>query len=147
MKKFSFSLEKVLSYNKMVYERERNELSRLRMELNELEEKLKANRLTLQEKCNMFTMRMSVGVNVDELRQHQYIKSQLEEQIKEYERLVQNKRFDVERQLQKVIQCDQDVKKMEKLKENQVEEYSKMEASETQEFILEQVSRKLSIKK
>ena len=95
----------------------------------------------------MFTMRMSIGVNVDELRQHQYIKSQLEEQIKEYERLVQNKRFDVERQLQKVIQCDQDVKKMEKLKENQVEEYSKMEASETQEFILEQVSRKLSIKK
>ena len=67
----------------------------------------------------------------------------MEEQIKETNRLITLKRIEVESQLRKVITADQDVKKMEKLNENQLEEYTKADQKETQEFILESVSRKL----
>ncbi len=142
MKKFSFSLEKVLAFNHTVYERERNELAKLRQELNEIEEKLNTLNLTLEEKCDTFNMKMVNGVSVNELRQFQYLKANLEAQIAEQTRLMKIKTLEVDRQLQKVIKADQDVKKMEKLKENQLEEYTKAEAKENQEFILETVSRK-----
>ncbi len=143
MKKFMFTLDKVLDYNKMVYERERNELSKLRSELRALEEHLNLLELTLEEKSRTFKESMTVGVSVDELRQFQYLKVNMEEQIKETNRLITLKRIEVESQLRKVITADQDVKKMEKLKENQLEEYTKADQKETQEFILESVSRKL----
>ena len=54
------------------------------------------------------------------------------------------KQLEVERQVQTVIEADRNVKKMEKLRENQLEEYTKAEAKENQEFILETVSRKLT---
>ena len=143
MKKFMFTLDKVLDYNKMVYERERNELSKLRSELRELEEHLNLLELTLEEKSRTFKESMTIGVSVDELRQFQYLKANMEEQIKETKRLITLKRIEVESQLRKVISADQDVKKMEKLKENQLEEYMKADQKETQEFILESLSRKL----
>ena len=143
MKKFMFTLDKVLDYNKMVYDRERNELSKLRAELRELEEQLNLLELTLEEKSRTFKESMTIGVSVDELRQFQYLKSNMEEQIKEVKRLITLKKIEVESQLRRVITADQDVKKMEKLKENQLEEYMKADQKETQEFILESVSRKL----
>lgn len=143
MKRFTFSLDKVLAYNRTVYDRERNELSKLRQELRSIEEQLSSLELTMSEKSRTFKERISVGVNVNELRQYQYLKENLEEQIKECERLLHLKQVEVERQLRKVIVADQDVKKMEKLKENQLEEYTKAEQKENQEFILESVSRKL----
>ena len=143
MKKFMFTLDKVLDYNKMVYERERNELSKLRAELRELEEQLNTLELTLEEKSRTFKESMSIGVTVYELRQFQYLKENMEEQIKETKRLITLKRIEVESQLRRVITADQDVKKMEKLKENQLEEYMKADQKETQDFILESVSRKL----
>ena len=127
----------------MVYERERNELSKLRSELRELEEHLNLLELTLEEKSRTFKESMTIGVSVDELRQFQYLKANMEEQIKETKRLITLKRIEVESQLRKVISADQDVKKMEKLKENQLEEYMKADQKETQEFILESLSRKL----
>lgn len=143
MKKFMFTLDKVLDYNKMVYDRERNELSKLRAELRELEEQLNLLELTLEEKSRTFKESMTIGVSVDELRQFQYLKTNMEEQIKEVKRLITLKKIEVESQLRRVITADQDVKKMEKLKENQLEEYMKADQKETQEFILESVSRKL----
>ena len=143
MKKFVFTLDKVLDYNKMVYERERNELSKLRSELRELEEQLHLLVLTLEEKSRTFKERMKIGVTVDELRQFQYLKENYEEQIKETNRLITLKRIEVESQLRRVVTADQDVKKMEKLKENQLEEYMKADQKENQEFILESVSRNL----
>ena len=143
MKKFVFTLDKVLDYNKMVYERERNELSKLRSELRELEEQLHLLVLTLEEKSRAFKERMKIGVTVDELRQFQYLKENYEEQIKETNRLITLKRIEVESQLRRVVTADQDVKKMEKLKENQLEEYMKADQKENQEFILESVSRNL----
>lgn len=143
MKKFEFSLEKVLGYNRLVYDRERNELAKLRAELSEIEKHLRMLETTLDDKSRSFNEQMAIGVRVDDIRQFNYLKENLENQIDATKIELFNKQKAVERQLQKVIVADQDVKKMERLRENQLEEYNKASEKENQDFILEGISRKL----
>ena len=136
MKKFNFPLERMLNYQEQDLEKERGIMSRLLAARTGLEEK----RLRLMEE--MEEIQSERG---KEIRKGTTIfssvllvsgKKQLEEIRNELNRIDE----EIEKQRQIVVSVSQEVKKLENLKEKQLEEYRHAEAKEEQEMISEHVS-------
>ncbi len=143
MKKFSFSLEKVLSYKESVLEKEKGELARLNMQRRELvAEQLRLEEALLRESQD-FQLKMIKGVSGIELQSYQYMKNSAENQIKSLKQQIIQKDKQIDKQKTVVIEADKDVKKFTKLKETQVEEYRILEAAEQKDSILESLSNKI----
>lgn len=143
MKKFSFSLEKVLAYKETVLEKEKGELAKLNLQLREFEQKKQELEEALQEKADSFQLRMKQGINVEELQYYQFVKSSAENQIKQLKDQISLKNQQIERQRTVVIEADKDVRKLSKLKEKQVEEYQYLDAKEQKDMVLETLSNKI----
>lgn len=143
MKKFSFSLEKVLSYKESVLEKEKGELARLNMQRRELAAEQLRLEEALERESQSFQLKMMRGVSGVELQNFQYIKTAAENQIKSLKQQIIQKDRQIEKQKEVVIEADKDVKKFSKLKEKQVEEYKILEAAEEKENILESLSNKI----
>ncbi len=142
MKKFVFTLGKMLSYKSSLYERERNELARLRRERAELEARREEVRRQLAEMENDFRQRAQQGVDVAEMQKVAYFRKNTDCLIELLTRQMMDLDVRIERQLAIVIKLDQDVQGLEKLREKQWEEYTAEANREEAERISEQVSGK-----
>ncbi len=143
MKKFAFSLQRMLAYKESLYEKERNELARLRRERLEIEQrKLGVQRQMAQMDAEYREEAATTGVSAEEIAKINYHRTNsrfLEEQL---DKDMAAKDVQIEKQLEIVLQLDQDVKGLEKLKEKKWEEYQEAAAGEERERILEMVSTK-----
>ncbi|MDL2252724.1 flagellar FliJ family protein [Ruminococcaceae bacterium OttesenSCG-928-I18] len=142
MRRFAFTLEKMLNYKSSLYERERNELGRLRRERVELEQKLEAVQQQLHEKEVEFQQKAAHGVRMEEVQRIAYFRENSEKLVIALKEQIAAKEIEIEKQLAIVIQLDKDVKGLEKLKEKQWEEYVAESNREEKERILELVSFK-----
>ena len=142
MKKFAFTLEKMLNYKSSLYERERNELGRLRRERVELEVRRDNVQQQLRQREVEFQQKAADGVQMDEIQKIAYFRDNSEKLIISLEKQIVAKDIEIEKQLAIVIQLDKDVKGLEKLKENQWDEYVAESNREEKERILELVSFK-----
>ncbi len=142
MRKFSFTLEKMLSYKRSLYERERNELARLRRERveRELRKEEVGRQLTVMEA--EFHEKASLGVDVAEVQRIGYYRDNADCLIDALNQEIASFDRKIERQLAIVIQLDQDVQGLEKLREKQWGEYQAEAAREEAERISELVSGK-----
>lgn len=147
MKKFSFSLEKVLSYKETVLEKEKGELAKLNRQRRELAQQQQHLEEALALESSAFQIKMAKGINVSELQRFQFIKSNAESQIKQLKEQIILKDRQIERQRNVVIEADRDVSKFSKLKEKQVEEYKYLDAKEQKDMILETLSNKIGREK
>lgn len=140
MERFAFSLEKMLGYQRQILEEEKGTLGRMmaqREELetrkSELENKLAAVRADMNRQ-------EAAGTTIFVLRSYWSIldsgKRQMEELLETLQGVVRR----LEKQRQAVTRASQEVKKLEKLKENQLEEYRRREAKEQQDIISEHVA-------
>lgn len=142
MKKFHFTLDKMLRYKDSILEEEKNRLMQIRAEKNAVDtriEKAEADLVQLdQERCE----KASQGISVFELRTYAYhientnrhIKALIEEQEKLEKQIA--------KQLAVVIERTQEVSGLEKLRDKQREEYNQSVMKEEQENIMEMVTSK-----
>ena len=123
MKKFHFTLDKMLRYKDSILEEEKNRLMQIRAEKNAVDtriEKAEADLVQLdQERCE---------------NNNRHIKALTEEQEKLEKQIA--------KQLAVVIERTQEVSGLEKLRDKQREEYNQTVMKEEQENIMEMVTSK-----
>ena len=140
MKKFVFPLERMLEYQVQVLDKEKGILGRFIAERNSLEDKIAQLKKNLSKVRTDMAIKEAEGTTIFVLKSFFSILESGRIQVEELEaRLVQvNVRLEQQRQV--VTAAAQEVKKLERLKENQLEEYRRAEAKEQQELIIEHVS-------
>ncbi len=142
MKKFIFSLEKVFRFKSQQLDIAMNELSLLRYELLEVENRLMATRIELEKKHISYQEQAATGMTVLEIKEYQYFKETLTQQIEAIEQERDALKERIDKQLLVVLEFKKDVSGLEKLKEKQLEEYNEEVRKQETEFILELVSAK-----
>ena len=141
MKKFSFSLQRMLGFKEMLYEKERNYLAQLRAErLVVANRREGTERQMLADDVAFRRKAAEDGVKLADVTAQNYKRrgamvlcEMLDEELVQMDEVI-------EQQLEIVIALDKEVKSLEKLREKQWEEYLADAAREESERILELVS-------
>ena len=140
MKKFAFSLERMLNFQSQNLEKEMGILGRMTAERDALE----AQHRDMAEKAAGvqadITRREAEGTTIFMLKACFSILESARNQLEEMEEELKLLQAGLERQRQIVTEASREVKKLEKLKEKQLEEYHRGEAKEQQETIAEHVA-------
>ena len=143
MKKFAFSLQRMLVYKESLYEKERNELARLRRERVEVEQRRDDTQAQAYAVDREYRRKAAAeGVTADEISAVNYQRTTARYLVEQLELQMRDLDVRIERQLEVVVQLDRDVKSLEKLKEKKWEEYQIEANKEEQERIAELVSTK-----
>lgn len=140
MKKFKFTLDKLLDYKGQILDKEKNDLAALnmaRVEALELKEGLEAE---LRRNQDEFNKKAAEGISPSDMvlftNYHNVLRLRIEDTQKEIEGLERK----IEQQLIVVTEASKDVKSLEKLEEKQLEDYRfKVQKSE-ESFIEEYVN-------
>ena len=140
MKKFAFSLERMLNFQSQNLEKEMGILGRMTAERDALE----ARKRDMAEKAAgiqaEIARREAEGTPIFMLKACYSILESARNQLEELEKERKLLQAGLERQRQVVTEASREVKKLEKLKEKQLEEYHRGEAKEQQETIAEHVA-------
>ena len=140
MKKFAFSLERMLNFQSQNLEKEMGILGRMTAERDALE----AQKQDMAEKAAGvqadIARREAEGTTIFMLKACFSILESARNQLEEMEEELRLLQAGLERQRQIVTEASREVKKLEKLKEKQLEEYHRGEAKEQQETIAEHVA-------
>ena len=143
MKKFKFSLEKVLVYKNQLLDREKGVLAQLQLDRNAIEQAIERCRQDFSTVNDDMAEKSSKGINVRELRQIQYQLDSLRQEIKRLQDEKEELQKQIDKQIEVVLLMTQEVSGLEKLKEQQLEAYNKEEMKATELEISEYVSGKL----
>jgi flagellar export protein FliJ len=135
MKKFEFSLAKLKHYKERMLEAEKNNLGILRRELVVLNEQLQEIFDNIAEKNAELAEKLITGITpVDIAVRKRFITTRKQDaQLKQIE--IVRKEDEIARQLGVVLELQKEVASLEKLEENQLEEYRALELKETEVFI------------
>lgn len=143
MKKFAFSLERMLNFQSQNLEKEMGILGRMTAERDALE----AQKRDMTEKAAGvqadIARREAEGTTIFILKACFSVLESARNQLEELEEELKLLQAGLERQRQIVTEASREVKKLEKLKEKQIEEYHHGEAKEQQETIAEHVAGNL----
>ncbi len=141
MKKFAFSLQRVLNFKRTLYDKERNTLAQLRAERFRVEERRDATVQQMAAMTDEFQQKAAAGgVGIGEVNKLNFHASNADMLVRELEREMARLEILIEKQLQIVIELDKEVKSLEKLREAQWDEYVAESMREEQQRILEIVS-------
>ncbi len=146
MKKFQFTMQKILDLKQNMLDAEKNRLGQLRERKARIEAEIDALRQSAQEIADEMRAAQIKGVTVAELigfsTRRENIRLQLEElagRLAEVDRCV-------EKQLQIVVAASQEVSKFEKIEQKQREHYreleKKMEAARVEELVVTNIGRR-----
>ncbi|MCL2696928.1 MAG: flagellar FliJ family protein [Oscillospiraceae bacterium] len=135
MKRFEFSLAKLKHYKERMLEAEKNNLGILRRELVVLNEQLQEIFANITEKNAELADKLITGITpVDIAVRKRFITSRKQDaSLKQIE--IVRKEDEIARQLGVVLELQKEVASLEKLEENQLEEYRALELKETELFI------------
>ncbi|MBQ4166204.1 MAG: flagellar export protein FliJ [Oscillospiraceae bacterium] len=140
MKKFQFSLQKLMDFREQELDRQKNTLSALRLELQNIEEAAEALRIKVAQESAELERKCAQGAQAYEISVRKRYIVTLQQDIHLKEAQAAQKRAEVEAQLNVVVEATKDVKTLEKLEEKQLEEYKALENKENEQFIEEFVS-------
>ncbi len=140
MKKFQFTLQKLMDFRQQELDRQKNTLSVLQAELqriyeekDELSRKVEEFSAELEEVCRSGAQAYEISVR------KRYIVS-LQQEIHARELSAAQKQEEINRQLGVVVEATKDVRTLEKLEEKQLEDYKAAVVKENEQFIEEFVS-------
>lgn len=142
MKKFSFSLQKVLEIKEQILENFKIELSSLNSDLRNIDESIKGLRLHFSETDNEFINKSSISISVGELAYYKMLMGGILKQIENREEEKQIVLKKIEAKRQEIINMNMEISSLEKLKEKELEKYNKAFARSEEIFIEEFVSNK-----
>lgn len=145
MKRFAFSLQRMLAFKTTMYEKERNTLAQMRAErLTVFTRRQNTERQALERDAAFREKAAAEGVRLAEVTAVNYQRESADRLCELLDAELLRMDEAIEAQLQVVIALDKEVQSLEKLREKQWEEYQAEAAREEQERILELVSRKFS---
>lgn len=139
MKRFEFSLNKLMGYKKQVLDREKNDLAHLRRQQQQMLDEKSELEARLTYSNNEFCQKSGVGMTVLQITMFKTYHQSLSQQIKELEASIEKMEEKVQKQLGVVIEATKEVSSLEKLEEKQLEEYNFMVAKQEEQFISEYV--------
>lgn len=140
MKKFVFTLERMLAYQEQNLEKEKGILGRITADRDKLEEDKRDKVIRIRSIQEDIGRRQAQGTTVFILKGCYSILEGARIRLEEIEKELMKAQARVEKQRRIVTEASQEVKKLEKLKEKQLEEYRHDEAKEQQDIIIEHVA-------
>lgn len=140
MKKFSFSLAKMLNYQEQILEKEKGTMGRLIAERDEMEARQRVILEQMDQIHGEMDREIQKGTTIYQINVFTAVIKSGKTQLEELKKHILIRNSEIERQRQIVIEASREVKKLEKLKEKQLEEYRHSEMKEQEEFISEHVS-------
>ncbi len=140
MKKFRFSLQKLMDFREQELDRQKNTLSMLQADLRRIQEAREVLLDKVDEQSEQLDRVCRLGAVASEIamRKRYIVTLQQEIHLKEQQTLL--KQQEIEKQLGVVVEATKDVKTLEKLEEKQLEEYNHQVGKENEQFIEEFVS-------
>ena len=145
MKKFSFALDKVLSYKRQYKESVRSEHAAILHKVTQQEEKI----ARLWEKDGETRREMDevkkAGCIILQIRTYESYLDYLQKEIANEQRILDVLRVREEEKRQELIKAKTDTKSIDKLKEKKLEEYRYEVAKEQEQLVEEFVNHELSV--
>lgn len=139
MKRFEFTLNKLMSYKKQVLDREKNTLAHLRRQQQQLEDEKEETIKMLSRSGAEFMKKSARGMTVMQIQVFKGYHQSLTEQILELEESIEKMEKKVQVQLKVVVEATKEVSSLEKLEDKQLEEYNFRVAKAEEQFISEYV--------
>lgn len=143
-KKFTFSLEKLLSYKDQLLEHEITVLTELNAHLNRLREELEALYANRKKQTDAMLLKFSQGTTAFEIQRHKHFIEVIDAQIEEKKLSIEKQQKLVAKQMEVVREAKMEVSTIEKLKEKKLEEYNYKENKAQELFIEEFVNNQKS---
>jgi flagellar FliJ protein len=140
LKKFEFTLQRILAFKRTIYEKERNTLAQMRAERATVEARMENTIAQRFEKEEEFKEKAVYGFSALELREHNFYVESAMHLVEELKLDLARRDFLIEKQLNLVMELDKEKKSLEKLRESQWEEYQAEALLKERERILEMVS-------
>ena len=142
MKKFVFSMQKLMDFKNQILKKEKNTLADFRKNLAELIEQRNSLVFLRKEKNKELIDRINEGLSPQHIAFHKNYIHSLTDRIKEIDNRIILAERKIKTQLDVVIEVTKEVDSLEKLQKKQFEEYKKLETKENELFIEEFVSHK-----
>jgi flagellar FliJ protein len=137
MKKFSFSLEKVLDFKQQTLDVKKNELSMLQMKLSELEKEIEDLNEKFSSSNRSMLDEMQNGITANDIAIYKMYLQSLNQKI-EILTAERRKRMDVISQKKTdIVQINSEISGLEKLKEKQLDSYRK-DRQKSEELAIEE---------
>lgn len=143
MKKFEFSLSNVQGYRERLLDEEKGVLQRLKAERDQIEDNIARLEGEFAELSRRMQEKAEKGTTVVELRKLSAQMDNVRLQIRELEKALAKAEQRVEKQMQVVVEANQEVSKLDKLEEKQREEYRRLATKAEEDRIDEFVSQNL----
>lgn len=144
MKKFVFSLEKVLNFKNQTLEVLKNELAILQREMEALEAQIAKMQQVLSDTNIELTARMSEGVNAVDITIYKVYLNDISANIKKKVEEKTALGIKIAKKQIEIVGANIEIASLDKLKEKQFEEY-RQEAAKAQEIELNEFINNLSI--
>ena len=144
MKKFSFSLQRLLNYKEQLFENERNILAEMQAVLSQLEQELNDMKNEHLRRVAEYNEKIIEGLLPAEMQTHKYYLMVLDEGIRDKIEQIKLQQQAVDRQMDIVREAKLEISTIEKLKEKKLEEYIYTEAKADEQFINEFVTNQRS---
>ena len=145
MKKFKFSLDKLLNYKEQILDKEKNELSALRHKKQSAEEELSEVKNHLKVSNQNYIEKSQAGMSAQDMVVSKRYLNSLTDRIIQLEKIIEIYEEKIQKQLLVVIEATKEVNTIQKLEEKQLEEYNtavrKADENFIQEFVINQQSR------
>ncbi len=142
MKKFSFSLQKVLEIREQILDNLKIELSNLNREHDNIEQQILDLKMQFKLVNSEFVEKSAVSISVGEMTYYKMYMSNIlkQQEKKEEEKNIILKKIEAKRQ--EIINAKMEISSLEKLKENELEKYNHALMKSEEIFIEEFVSNK-----
>ena len=144
MKKFTFTLEKVLSVKNQLHEVKRNELMQLQLQLNNILDAIDDNQREFDKYNSDVNQIMQGGTNSGSIESYKNYFTFLNNREKQLKLEQQHAERMIADKQQEIIEIKTEISGLEKLKEKQLAEYNKalqkQQELEIEEFLNEKLS-------
>lgn len=140
MKKFAFSLQRLLDYREQVLEAERNTLAEMNAVMKQFVKELADMENERVQRQREFRDVAAKGTNPYELQRHNVYLRSLDEDIHNKRVQIEMQQRVIDKQEERVREVKMEIQAIEKLKEHKVEEYEYLDRKEQELFVEEFVS-------
>ena len=140
MKKFQFTLQKLMDFREQELDRQKNALAVLQGDLRRINDRRDELTEKVVRYSNDLVTSSAVGLPAAEISMRKRYIVTLQQEIHECEQRAILKQQEIDKQLSVVVDATKDVRTLEKLEEKQLEEYKAAEVKENELFIEEFVS-------
>ena len=142
MKRFQFTLDKLMGYKDPVLSKEKNDLAQLRSDQLKVISEKEEMEQKLRESGEEFAEKAALGMSITEITMFKGFHNALIDQIRLKEKQISEFDDRIAKQLNVVVEASKDVNSLEKLRDKQLEEYRFRVNKSEEQFIEEYVSNK-----